>query len=117
MCTRGHSSAFHVTEGAISTVTIESTVPTARVGQLTLLPATPRRLPGCHPNPMSSLLLLQALAPAMTVPRHHFLISPLRLASAATVPFARRLSNAASSHKPESLLSEPVNPSPSPSVA
>nr|AAV64189.1 hypothetical protein F9002 [Zea mays] len=43
----------------------------------------------------------------MTVPRHHFLISPLRLASAATVPFARRFSNAASSNKPEPLLSEP----------
>jgi hypothetical protein len=26
MCTRGHSNAFHVTEGPISTVTIESTV-------------------------------------------------------------------------------------------
>ncbi|OQU91791.1 hypothetical protein SORBI_3001G249400 [Sorghum bicolor] len=56
---------------------------------------------------MASLLRLQALAPAMTVPRHHFLISPLRLASAATAPLARRLSTAVSSNKPEPRVSEP----------
>ncbi|CAN6311169.1 unnamed protein product [Urochloa humidicola] len=50
---------------------------------------------------MASLLRLQALAPALNVPRRRCFFSPFGLASAATAPLARRLSTAASANSPE----------------
>uniref|UniRef100_A0A0A9CY56 Similar to tetrapyrrole methylase family protein n=1 Tax=Arundo donax TaxID=35708 RepID=A0A0A9CY56_ARUDO len=47
---------------------------------------------------MASLLRLQVLAPALTIPRRRGLPSPLHLAAA---PLARRLCAAASSNTPE----------------
>ncbi|CAL4933374.1 unnamed protein product [Urochloa decumbens] len=51
---------------------------------------------------MASLLRLQALAPALNVPRRRCFLSPFHLAaSAATAPLARRLSTAASTNSLE----------------